>query len=373
MDSDDGEGLDDGAPDPDSDDEEAPAEQGAERAEAEAPLEEGATAGGNGSCEAPLEEAAVRAQAGAATAGAAPQALAPKPTPPQQRGMFWQSVEELEGEKRRREAAARRVAKCQHQRVTKRRRRKYARYAAWSDDVSGHDFRTVPRYVPRPPRPLCQGCREPSTGSCASCHRFLCDDCVVVCEGGCEWHGADLCVLCLGGHPCIPVPAECESATATETQKQDARSTPLSHVLVFAACFGASCTALPHPALAATLAYAATWARTRVQPQTHFEHCRAWTLLAVGCVTLGKCLWVTALCTAWLSVCPAWMLWWPKDAQERKQQAKAPASAASASSDRAPTGNAQVEPPSAPAAKTRQSAPPRAVDDLVKDTKKWQS
>ena len=69
--------------------------------------------------------------------------------------MFWQSVEELEGEKRRREAEAKRlaeeledekrrreahakhVARHQRKRLTKTRRRECARHAAWSDDMDG--------------------------------------------------------------------------------------------------------------------------------------------------------------------------------------------------------------------------------------------
>ena len=229
----------------------------------------------------------------------------------------------------------RHIARQQQKRLTKTRRRKYARHAAWSDDLGGEDFRMTPRYVPRAPRPLCQDCREPSTGSCASCHRFLCDNCVVVCDQGCEWHDKDLCILCLGGHPCTPVPAD----GASEAQGGEdplaprrfmdrslaslagtdlpARGDALTHVLLFAACFWASSTALPHPgltALAAALAYTVAWVvHARAETQTHFEHCRAWTLLAVCCVTLGKSLWVTALCAAWVSVCPAWMLWWPKE------------------------------------------------------------
>ena len=51
--------------------------------------------------------------------------------------MFWQSVEELEGEKRRRGAHAKHVARHQRKRLTKTRRRECARHAAWSDDMDG--------------------------------------------------------------------------------------------------------------------------------------------------------------------------------------------------------------------------------------------
>ena len=44
---------------------------------------------------------------------------------------------ELEGEKRRREAHAKHVARHQRKRLTKTRRRECARHAAWSDDMDG--------------------------------------------------------------------------------------------------------------------------------------------------------------------------------------------------------------------------------------------
>ena len=143
-----------------------------------------------------------------------------------------------------------------------------------------------------------------------------------MCDQGCEWHDKDLCILCLGGHPCTPVPADGASeaqggeagdggATGQSgtSEHRHAVAAGLLHLLCFAACFGMGCAATLHPALAAVLAYAVTWAVTRLRPQTHYQHCRTWTLLAVGSVTLPRCFWVTVLSCAWLSLCPKWMLW----------------------------------------------------------------
>ena len=141
-------------------------------------------------------------------------------------------------------------------------------------------------------------------------------------------------------------------------------------MLAFAACFWVEDRAAPHPLVAATAAYYAVLAGTRLRPRVHFEHCRFWTCLAVGtALTLGSGPWLALLALALLRVCPEWMLWWPKEARAKEQRGEA---GASSSRGPAPSGASSSTAPAPRAQEERPLASRGVVVRLRDETKAWQ-